>query len=633
MVEAAAQQQSLVDRAVKPPAFIPKDVRRRLAGRRFYRKRLPGMVTRRLRTPEKIKVSEHAAKYRQVTDGPHQGPWRHEYAPHTVKIMDTYSKPWVREIWFCASEQSGKTATMLNCLHWAVDCDPGDIFYMMPTEDTMAKITAGKLKPMIERSPRLKKYLTGRQDDITMSRIQLNHGVTIYPAWANSPATMATWSAKHCFGDEVDKGSEMSGREADRITLIRKRGRLFKGRYKRFFASTPAQLFIYKGMRNCAQVWEWRVRCPDCDKLIRMEAEHLAVDGLTADDVMAGAEIGYICQQCGSVWNDVARERAIRAGGWVCVKGEKLTRPSTVGFHHRAWECLDVPLSEIAIAWLKAEHGTVVEKMAWANGYEARDYEFEQQDRKEDFILRLRDDEMPRRVVPRDVCYLMIIADTQQQGFHYKVVAFTWGEDLDCWMIDHGMVSSFANLDSIGRREYMDADGKKYRCQSGWIDSGGGTNPSRPKHSRTVEVYGFCRKNPFWRPIKGRRTMEQAWNVKRLDYFPSSVGKKIPIPGGLNLYTINVTLHKDELARKLQIEPGDPGSIRLHAETDSGYAKQLCAEYQDERGYWICPRGKDNHQWDCWVYALAAAEIIGIRHWRREPARPGVKVFSKGVAA
>lgn len=589
------------------------------------------VISRRMRTAEKIRVSEHARKYRVVTDGPHAGPWRHEHAPHTVKIMDTYSLPWVREVWFCGVEQSGKTNTMLNCMHWAADCDPGDIFYMMPTEDTMAKVTGGKIIPMIEKSPRLRKYLSGRRNDITLSSIALNHGVTIYPAWANSPASMATWSAKHCFGDEVDKGQAQAGREADRITLIRKRGRLYNGRYKRFFGSTPAGLFIYQGMLSCAQVYEYRVRCPHCELLIKMAPEHLDLDGVTTEDIESGHRVMYTCHECGSQWDEQARESAIRFGHWVCVKGEDVTRPSRVGYHHRAWECLDVPISEIATAWLVAQSGTVTDKIAWANGYEAIDYVYEQQDRKEDFILRLVDPALPRRIVPRDPAYLMIIADTQRVGFHYKILAFSWGDELGVAMIDHGYVLSFKHLVDIGARTLKDPDGKKYRVLSGWIDSGGGTNPNNPKHSRTVEVYNFCRKNPFWRPVKGRRTMEQGWNVKRLDYYPSSVGKKIPIPGGLNLYTINVTINKDELARKLQIEPGDPGAIALHADTDTGYAKQLCAEYRDEHGYWICPKGKDNHQWDCWVYGLAAAEIIGIRARRKGAARPGIKIYSKGV--
>ena len=625
---------SLLPRRYVPvPDYIPAGVAARISGRSFSFKKLPQVVKRRMRTAKKIRVSEHAAKYRKVTDGAHIGPWRHEYAPHTVKIMDTYSLPWVREIWFCGVEQSGKTNTMLNCMHWAADCDPGDIFYLMPTEDTSAKITGGKIRPMIQNSSRLSRFLSGRQDDITLSRVKLNHGVTIRPAHANSPASMATWPAKHCFGDEVDKYPEQAGREADPITLIRKRNRVYKGRYKRFFASTPAQLFIFEGMRACAQVWEFRVRCPHCDQLIKMEAEHLDLDGMSIEDVEAGAKVLYTCHECGSQWDDETRERAIRFGTWVCVKGEDIIRPTRVGFHHRAFECLDVPMAEIAVAWLKGEKGTLADKIAWANGYAAEDYKFESQDRAEDFILRLRDDSLPRKVVPVDTSMLVILADTQRIGIHYEVWAFGWGSAMDVAMIDHGFLQTFTQLMDVSRKEWQNANGKIYRIQVGFIDSGGGTDPNRPKHTRTVQVYDFCRRNPLFRPLKGRRTMETGWNVKRQDFYPSSVGKKVPIPGGLLLYTINVTLYKNELAGKLQIERDDPGALRLHAEVTSDYAKQMCAEYQDDRGYWICPKGKDNHHWDIAVYGMAAADILGIRRMRQRTGKPGVKVYSKGVQA
>jgi len=38
----------------------------------------------------------------------------------------------------------------------------------------------------------------------------------------------------------------------------------------------------------------------------------------------------------------------------------------------------------------------------------------------------------------------------------------------------------------------------------------------------------------------------------------------------------------------------------------------MCAEYKDERGYWICPEGKPNHHWDIAVYGLAGADITRI---------------------
>lgn len=615
------------------PDIIPPHRRAAVAGRRVVLERLPEQVRRRMRSPEKIAVADHAERYRIVTDGPHPGPWRHVHAPHTVKIMNTFGKPYVREVWFCGVEQSGKTNTMINCLMWCIDCDPGNAFYLMPSEATAAKITGEKIKPVLRQSPRLARYLSSRQDDVTLAKIRLNHGVTIFPAHANSADSMATWAAKHCFGDEVDKYPPLAGREADPITLIKKRNRTYKGRYKRFFASTPAGMFIFKGTMACPQVWQWRARCPHCGELITMDGAHLHMaENTTAEDIEAGTEVGYICNHCAVVWSDDERAMAIRAGRWVCTKGEDLSRPTRVGFHHRAWECLDVPLTEIAMAWLKAQTGTLADKIAWSNGYEAVDFVREVRDRDEDHILRLVDEEMPKEVVPRDTACLLLLVDTQRDGFFYKTLAFGYGRDLNARMIDHGKVMSFANLVDLGQKTYSDADGKPYRCLAGFIDSGGGTNPAKPKHSRTAEVYEFCRRTPFFRPLKGRRTMEQPWDAKRLDYYPGKGGQKVPIPGGLMLYKINVTIYKDELAGKLAAEPDNPGALRLHAGTGRDYAKQLCVEYKNEQGWWICPDGAANHYWDLGVYGLAAADIVGVRNMRRAGgAPPARRVYSKGV--
>lgn len=613
-------QKTLTNQALAIPTWIPADIAADLAGRTFSFA-LPYVVRRRMKTPEKISVSQHAAAYRVVTEAPHDGPWRHELAPHTVKIMDTYSLPHVREVWFCASEQSGKTNTALNCLHWAADIDPGDIYYLMPTEDTSNKITGAKIIPLLKESKRLKKYISKKEADTGLARIRLAHGVTVRPAHANSPSSMASFTAKHCFGDEVDKYPERAGREADPITLIRKRNRQYKGRYKRFFCSTPAQLFIYSGMMACAQVWEWRERCLHCGSLIKMDGEHLVIpENLDPDDITADTEIGYSCNECGVVWDELERSTAIRAGRWVCIKGEDVIRPTRVGFHHRAFDCLDVDLAEIATAWLKAETGSTTEKIAWANGYEAVDYVHEQQDRDEDYILRLVDETRPHEVVPTGCCMLVLLVDTQRVGFFYQVWAYHYGRDLTVSVIDHGFIETFAVLKEKAGQEYQDAEGKIYRIQVGFMDSGGGTNPDKPKHSRTVEVYEFCRRNPLFRPLKGRRSLETGWTVKRLDFYPSSVGKKVPIPGGLKLYTLNVTLYKDELDRKLQIEPGDRGGLILHGGTGKDFAKQLCAEYRDDRGYWQCPSGKANHHWDIAVYGIALAEILGVRNKKKAAA-------------
>lgn len=590
---------------------------------------LPKQLRLRMRHPEKIKVSEWAEKYRVVSDGAHEGPWRHEYAPHTVKIMDTFGQPWVREVWFCGVEQSGKTNTMINCIGWCIDCDPGGIFYLMPTEDTAAKVTSGKLRPTIEKSPRLSRYLSSRQDDTTLSRIKLTHGVTIWPAHANSASSMATWTAKHCFGDEVDKYPPTTGKEADPITLIKKRNRNYKGRYKRFFASTPAGLFIYQGVQNCHQVWEFRVKCPHCDEYIKMDADHLIIpEGATVQDVEKNGAL-YACNECGTEWNDQTRESAIISGHWYCVAGADVQRPAKVGFHHRAWECLDITLGEIAAAWLRAkeEHSA---KIAWANGYEAIDYIAEQTGTiQPEHLLRYRTP-LERSIVPADTARLCLLVDTQQSSFYYQVWAYSYAPEVNGSMIRHGILEQFEDLEGLLQETFTDPDGNQHRIANGLIDSGG-TRRGWQKHSRTVEVYEWCSRHRQMMPIKGMhgRTGDLI-SYKEIETYPGTNKK---LPGSIKRANLRVDLFKDELERRLQIEPDDNGALSFHAGIDEAFARHYTAEYKDESGDWQHNRKQRNDYWDCTVYALALREMMKLRIPRREqPAgNGGRRILSKGV--
>jgi phage terminase large subunit GpA-like protein len=562
-----------------------------------------------MRTAEKVSASEWAVKNVQVTDGAHPGPFRLEYAPHTDFVMKAFSQPWTREVWFCGVEQSGKTRTMLNCLAWTIDVSPGNIFYLMPTEDTATKITAGKIRPMLAKTVQLRKYLSSRQDDTGLSRIHLTHGVTIFPAHANSAASMATWPAKYCFGDEVDKYPLVTGKETDPITLIKKRNRTYKGRYKRFFASTPAGRFIHRGMKACRQVWEWRNRCPHCQELIRMDPEHLVFPDL------ANTDARYACNTCGGIWTEAEREKAIHAGRWFCLQGAEISRPSTIGFHHRAWDCLDITLAEIAQARKAALTGGPAEKIAWANGYEAIDYVPERQDRKENLIYALADDR-PSRLIPGGgiVAALTASADTQDNGLWYEIRAWGWGLTTESWQIRFGFVSSFAELEEvIFTTTYQDAEGLFYPVHLLVIDAMG---------HRTGEVYDFVRKHPgrcqAYRGGAGRKANPQTWT--NIDRYP---GTTIQIPGGIRLVTIDTHHYKDLLSGKLQIKGDDPGAWHLLASVEENdphgieYARQMCAEYVNERNLWQCPAGKANHFWDCGVMNLVAADLLQIKYWQK----------------
>jgi len=376
---------------------------------------------------------------------------------------------------------------------------------------------------------------------------------------------------------------------------------------------------------SCDVNYNYHVICPDCEVEHVMAFEFFGwpeqqglLPGTSTVDPAAirrNRSAWYRCPHCDSHWNDYKRDKAVLAAmktGWKPDKKE-IEFPQSIYAHYPSWLSPYMSLSEIAARWLEAQ-GDDEKLQKWHNLIGGASYRREIKDRHEDKILALAEGGLPRLVVPRNPSCLTLLVDTQRIGFYYEIVAFGWGRDLESWQIDYGFVEHFEHLVAMVEDRYYDADGAAYAITIAFIDSGGVVNPSHPKHTRTKEVYDFCIENPTFKPLKGRRD-GQPWDISRREFYPSRDGKKIPIPGGLNLYTINVTLYKNELARKLNINPDRPGAFHLHAGADIDYAKQMCVEYQDDHGHWICPQGKANHFWDIGVYRFAAADIARINTW------------------
>jgi len=113
-------------------------------------------------------------------------------------------------------------------------------------------------------------------------------------------------------------------------------------------------------------------------------------------------------------------------------------------------------------------------------------------------------------------------------------------------------------------------------------------------------------------PVKGvhGRTGETV-SYKQIDTFPAT---NKAIPGGLKRANLRVDIFKDELERRLQIEPDDAGALSFHCDIDAAFAKHYTAEYKDENGDWIHDRKKGrNDYFDCTVYAIALREMIKLR--------------------
>lgn len=299
-------------------------------------------------------------------------------------------------------------------------------------------------------------------------------------------------------------------------------------------------------------------------------------------------------------------------------------RPRVIGFHLPSWISHFVSLSEPAASFLTyVQTNDLNDFKDFQNKHKAEPWKILFQERKEDRIVALCDGR-PSGTVPSGGVVAALVAgvDTQDTGFYYRIRAFGWGMERESWGVRYGFVDSFEALHRIlFESEYLDSDGNRYEVHVALQDAMG---------HRTAEVYDFVR------PMQGRLFAAQgvdrqsmtamiAWST--IEYYP---GTQKPMRGGIRLLRHNTNLFKNDLAKKLEIKPGDPGAF--HVEQDEGiyeYARQMCAEVLDEDDRWVCQAQRANHYWDCEALCLTAAEYRNIKHWKKPQEKKPPKHVEK----
>lgn len=592
------------------------------------RKRLPGHLW--------------AERNIHVPIGSRQGLYRNHNNPAMHGVLDWATRSHVRTVVMAKGIQIGGTLAFYSLLLREAEYSADSALIVMADERSVKKLSKKRLQPMIDKSAALSAIKSSDPNDTTIYSITLGHGFTIDIGWASSEMSVSSESYRVVLLDEISK-YKVRGNIED----AKSRATVFPDTKKVFIWSSPGVDTDDPNTRdplmveaeNCDVMLDFHVICPDCHQEQVMMWEQFKWAGQSTIDGKVDADpkairrtksAWYECKHCGSRWNDYKRDKAILAAmkdGWKQTDAEPIEFPQSVYFHFPSWLSPFVSLSDVVADWLEAQ-GDEEKLRKWHNRHAAVSYRYQTQERKEDDILRLRD-ERPRGIVPSGgvVQCLLVSADTQQKGFWYEVRAFGWGRSLDNWQIREGFADTFEELQEIAETAYLDSEGKEYRPYAGIIDSGGGTG-TVPNHSRTAEVYEFCIANRFWTPVKGMSNKDASKVARKaVEFWPGSAK---PMKGGLHRLNINVTLVKDELSGRLHKHPTDPGAWVLHSETDMSYARQMCAENKDGHR-WECPKGKANHFWDVGVYLLALAEFLGLKFKEKDRPVQQRRVLSRGV--
>ena len=608
---------------------------------------------------EPVSVDDWALNNRVVEHGPWKGEWRDEHTPYLVFPMWAASLPFVRELVVVGPGQAGKTQILYNAWGWAIQSRQSEMAILLhPDQNLAEKICEERLQKLVHKTPCLAELVTGRNQDINKKRIRLT-GHTTFMAWAGSESTTEAFSAEFVGVDEPDaiKGYKPGDRLNSPISRARTRAQTFTHTGKVVVTGKTSSLDApaWMAFEDCGVTLAHGITCPDCGNWQVPNPEQLKwPKGADPDRVEAEHLAHYQCEFCGRELSklDIRRAcripeehretlrlmidgstplnfmRAARLCSYRPVAWDREAwwfkelpvedlpqRPPKVGIHFSAFVSPFVPLSEIAAQAIRAQSDSEADHTLH-NRYLAIPYQHVAAAKSEDHVLRLCDHRPPGQV-PELASVLTAVVDVQRTGFWFTLRAWRPGPDLSSWLVRYGYRLTWGAVEKVLFKDvYRYPNGETLPVAFGLIDSGDG--------SRTVEIYKWCQAHPPFYPSKGDSQPTRPWTHK-LSEAPMA-------QYGVPLVLINTAHQKNELMRRLAIDPGQPGAWNLHTNFESpplegsrtpglldDYARQLCAETLVE-GKWTQIPGRANHLLDCEAGQLVAADVLGIRFAEPEPA-------------
>jgi phage terminase large subunit GpA-like protein len=549
-----------------------------------------------LAPPPNLKISDWADEHRRLSPeaSSEAGQWSTDRAEYQRGIMDAISDEKVENVVVMASAQVGKTEMILNMIGYHMDHDPCPILLVQPTQELAATFSRDRLAPMLRDTPTLKERVKDprtRDSGNTIYHKQFDGGhITLIGA--NSPASLASRPIRLVLFDECDR--MLPTVEGDPIELAKKRAATFWNR-KFVMVSTPTN----KGSSRIEAAFEnsdqrqYHVPCADCGEYQVMRWSNVQWE----ENKVASA--CYVCEHCGSIWDDAARFRAIRRGEW------RATAPfaGSAGFQLSGlcspWTSLESLVRDFLAAKKLPETLRVFINTSLGELWE------DEGEGVDDFgISQNREDYGDK--IPDGVVFITAGADVQDDRLEVEILGS--GRDQETWSIgfytiwgDPSAGQVWADLDELLNTEYETYDGRVLPIKATAVDSGG---------HHTQAVYRYCKARGGRRifAIKGMGGEGRA-----------PVGK----PSTNNnmkckLFPVGVDTLKEVIYSHLKIKDPGAGYCHFPEHYPEEYFKQLTAEKvvkKFSRGFhqrqWVKIRAR-NEALDCRVYALAALSILNV---------------------
>ena len=550
--------------------------------------------------PEQLTVSEWAEKYR-ILDSKSSampGAWSNSVTPYLVGVMDEFNNYETEQIIFVKPTQIGGTEALQNMIGYIVAQDPAPTMIVYPTDILARSVSENRLQPMLKATPEIAKKF-----DENSSLLELQfEGMYLSLVGSNSPSGLASKPIRFLMMDEVDKYPGASTKEADPIKLAMERTKTFHNR-KIYITSTPTLKtgHIWKAKENADIEKHYFVPCPHCGEFIEFKFQNIRFpddDGMSYADRAEFAT--YVCQECGCVITDNDKHNMLKRGEWRIVRhNTKYVR--NVAFWINTLYSPFVRWADIAKEFLLTKDDPE-EFQNFTNSWLAEPWEDTKLKTNAELVME-RQTEVPALVVPSWAKMLTGGVDVQETSLFWTIRA--WGDYFTSQNIAHGQALSFEEIVRMMNIEYKTEDGDPAIVNLCLIDSG----------DQTDMVYDFCAYNSEWAlPVKG------ASHAQLSHYKLSKINREGSNANGLTLVLVDGDKYKDMIAGRMR-RPNGRGSWMVYDGCDMEYAQQVTNEHKvnvksggQTRQVWK-PKFShaDNHYLDTEVYAMAAADIMGVR--------------------
>jgi len=593
-----------------------------------------------LRPPEALTPSQWAARNLFVPDGPHAGRLIDlKLAPYLVEPLDMLGpESPANEIAVMKSAQTGFTLVLLAALGFLIDRAPCNAMLIQPTSSAAADFNRGKLEPAIKACAALKRKVapqTSRSTEGSTTHTKRFRGGSLTLAIASSAADLRSKTIKVLLRDEIDEYDDDLDGQGDPLKISD--GRLISflasADWRKADVSTPT----IKGGSKIERRFEagdqrrWRVPCPHCGGEFTFE-----FGDKFRFEKQPPYKAHYVAPCCGVIIEAHEKRELVAHGRWVATAARPGAYPSY------AFDSLSspfIPWDTIAAEYLSAEDDPQRLKV-FHNLMLGLPYEMRGDAPAHSQLMERREDELKRGHVPPQGLVLIATADVQMRGIWTTILAFA--PNRESWVVDAFYVdgstenpgslhdapdsdNAFSRMlqKTIGR-EFPDAFGRMRQLDALGIDSG----------YRSHVVYATVRANQRLNPSTGNGMIfaldgRDGWGRPAMGT-PRSVDIYLNgarMPNGVHLWPVGTWPIKSafyadlrQSGRRAGAEVDPPGYCHFPAWLDDAFFRQITAEYIAEEKFrgrvrksWKQRAGqKDNHYLDCYVYALALFEFLGL---------------------